>query len=248
MSNATALHEVSRGLGTYSTRDERGAPEPRVDNRIPLAEVELQWWFTVAEGALGLRGVGYEGGGHTVWDDAKINDTHVDRRRHRHRKGVADARRIGPLVAQMSREAQAIAALAFAARRWSVVRTQADLDPRGDQPSPDTLASLTKRTGRLGTLAGVCLLTKRLRVAWAAREHSNKREAREPTSMELLTFLQDEAQGKSPQKVLRPACAEAEGLLGGAIAEYEVLRRDVADRAFAAETEYFTALRAGRVA
>lgn len=242
-----AIREGVRSAGTYSTKDTRER-EPyfeRAELRVPMAEEELHWWHTAAESVLGLRGTGFEGGGLTIWDAQKIHDTHMSLRKARHRSDMAKVAKIGPLIARLSGISQMLAALAFAPRRWSAVRSQAGAGRHEDTSSPDTLASLTRRAGRPGCLAGVCLVTRAARLAWAARERRLKHDPAEPTAFDLLTFLRDEAQGDGGQKILRPCLTEAEELLAGAVAEYDVLLQERIVGARRAAEAQLARLRAG---
>lgn len=193
------------------------------------AEWELSWWFTCSDAAQGLRAAFVpDAGAHAVWDEDRIHRAHMRPRTSRHRAALANVARIGPCVAAMRPELRARAAVVFTPRRWSVVRAGARrADGTADDSAPDPLAAATRRPGRDGCLAGLCLLTRAAKAAWAEWEaaRTGLGWVPIPTRADLLAFLQDEAAGSRRRKVFRPIVAEAERLLAEAVAEYDVLRR-----------------------
>src|ERR1019366_5925594 len=83
------------------------------------SESDLEFYFSAAEGALGMHGSGGEpGGGVAVWDAARQHYSHMRLRTAEHRHEVERCRVIAPTIALLSPEAWAACFVTFAPRRW----------------------------------------------------------------------------------------------------------------------------------
>lgn len=215
---------MSAAAKTFTTRDAHIQREP--GPRFEEAESELHWYFTVAESVLGLRGGGLEpSGGQAVWDSARIHDAHMKPRLTRHRADMAKVARIKPTVERLSRESSFKAMIVLQPRRWSLVRPNEQTDEATEHSaSPDPLASITRRPKGLGCLAGLCMLTPAANLAWTARERALKHPERDPSPLDLLTFLRDEATSLNARKTFKPMVEQASRLFDVALAEYETHR------------------------
>jgi hypothetical protein len=234
---------ANRAPKTYTTRDVAPA---RGETRLkyPSTEGELHWWFTVAESVLGEKAMGLESGGKVVWDDQRIHDAHMGPRSFRHRQDMASVSKITPLITELSRESWAIVAVTYRPRRWSLVRPHEGA--RGEEsPSPDALAGITRRPKGLGCLAGVCLLTRAATAAWTSRERAAKHPEREPSTVDILTLLRDEAQGQDPRRFFAPILREANTILDAALGEYDAMRTAREDATKVAREAELARLRAG---
>lgn len=95
------------------------------------AESELEWWFLKRDALLGISATGFEGGGASIWDDARSARAHglaIDEdsgeyeltRRGRlslaHRVAVSREAAIAPIVATLPPETYRILGEAFATR------------------------------------------------------------------------------------------------------------------------------------
>ena len=92
-----------------------------------IAESEICWWYTQRDAALGISGIGFEGGSQSVWDEARSGRAHgfsvgdegeitVMRTGHlstRLRANLAREAKIGPVIYALNSSARLVLAQAW---------------------------------------------------------------------------------------------------------------------------------------
>ncbi len=141
------------------------------------ARREVAWFFGSATGALGLRGIGFDGGGNVVWDDARAERLHLSKLSVAHRSIVERFERVQATLARIGRDRVGDLRLVY--------------EPFGSSRASWQAQSAFSVEGR--QLFALALRTPELSVACIERRKGDAAlSSAAPTLGELLAFVEDE--------------------------------------------------------
>ena len=200
-------------------------------NTTARARDDLVWYFADSDAAVGIRGIGFEGGGGAVWDDLRVQGLHLSHLTPEHRANMRRRIAVGEALSRMTAEDVHVLSVGFSPRNWPwqsdkhAANVRAAFQPDGWSHVSTVEVETTQGEGpaqrfRAVTVFGLVMIGTQLRDLYALRHaHKGGGDTPTPTATQLLRFVEREAEQASVALTkLRDA---AEATLGAAVRVYE---------------------------
>lgn len=211
--------------------------EPRRTSRtdVERAREDLTWRFADSDAAVGIRGNGFDGGGGKTWDEMACQRLHLTHLEPTHRQNMRRLIAVDRGLARLSDADYHVLAVGLSPRNWPwqsekhAVNVRAAMQPRGwSQTSKIMVGGRIEDTinpCRGITVLGLVMVGEALFDLYVRRYRQKDKPDPTPTAIQLLRFVEREAEaGSSTLTKLRDI---AEHRMAGPVERYAEIARVV---------------------